>query len=105
MGRDYDAAADEARDVGVIDPYHVDREQIRNQLTSFLKVEDTHAAGASKLLNETTRAVMDQEVEGPSGETVGKRRDLSTWVDTWGNVMYRNRETEQQGKLVDSDDI
>lgn len=105
MAQDYDDAADSARDAGFIDPYHTDPGDVRNQLTAFLKVEDTESSGANRLLNETTKEVMDQVVRRDDGATAGRRGNITTWTDTWGNVMYQHKNTGTRKKLVDSSEL
>lgn len=105
MARDYSEAADNAVEAGFIDPYHVDTSDIRANLTNFLKVEDTTSTEAQRLLRETTEAVMDQEVRRDDGATAGLRRNLTTWTDVHGNVMYQHKVTGTRKKLVDSSDL
>lgn len=52
-------------------------------------------------LDAFEEAVGRQTVRDDSGKVAGRRENLSTWVDRWGNVMRYNRETGTFKKLID----
>lgn len=104
MPSSYSDAARSARDRGVIDRHSVQQWQVRADLQNYLNVQNPSSGGGRKLLDETTREAMDQRVRGDDGEYVGRRRDLKTWEDRWGNIMARNERTEKTRKLLDSED-
>lgn len=111
MGRSYDEAADAAKDRGVLDPEDVTRQQVQARMQDFLSVEDPNSAGARRLIDEATDSALDQTVTFTSAEgraqgggTLGKRRDVNTYTDRWGNLMGINSRTGTRRKLVDSED-
>lgn len=100
MGRSYDAAAEAARDGGIIDKADVQSWQVRQDMKRFLQTDGDNP-GAKRLLDRTTEAAMGQTLEGRAGETAGKRSELKVWEDTHGNIMYHNSETGERKALVD----
>jgi hypothetical protein len=104
MAQGYDDAAQAARDAGFIGRADVRRQDVRQDLRNFFKVDSPNSTKAQRLLRETTRRIMDDRVQFDDGSLAGRRRNLTTWEDRWGNIMARNVETGTQSKLVDAEE-
>jgi hypothetical protein len=108
MAQGYDDAAEAVEDAGFVDPSDVTEQEVQNRVKDFMSVEDPGAPGAQDLIEETTDRVMDQRVsftsaeDRPTGGTLGKRENLQTWTDRWGNLMGRNERTGTTRKIVDA---
>lgn len=102
MAQSYDEAAAAMDDRGFIDPHHVSRQQVEAQARRFLNVENAASQGAYRLINETTDIIMNQRVNAADGTPMGKRSNITTYTDRWGNLMGRNTETGTRRKLLDS---
>jgi len=104
MARGYDAAAEAARDAGVLEKQDLDDWQVQAQLQNYLQADDSSSRGYQKLIKETTNAAMQQTVRDAYGYTAGKRENITAWEDTHGNIMQHNQNTGNRSKLVDSED-
>jgi len=104
MGRGYDAAAEAARDRGVIEKRDLQEWQVKAQMQKYLQSDKPNSSGYQKLVDKTTEAAMNQEVRDAYGHNAGKRENITAWEDTHGNIMRHNTETGNRSKLVDSED-
>jgi len=104
VAQGYDAAAEEARDKGVVEKQDMADWQVQTQLKKFLQTDDPDSDGYEKLIEETTEAAMNQEVRDAYGHNAGKRKNVTVWEDTHGNIMQHNTNTGNRSKLVDSED-
>ena len=104
MSRGYDAAAEAARDRGVIEKRDLQNWQVQAQLQKYLQADDSSSDGYQKLVDKTTEAAMNQQVRDAYGHNAGKRKNITAWEDTHGNIMQHNKNTGNRSKLVDSED-
>lgn len=102
MGRDYEGAADHAKDSGVLRPSDVERADVSAKLGRFFSQEDPNSEGARKLVDETTREAMDQMVRAADGSFYAKRGSIKVYEDRWGNIMgQEGSDLSSRSKLVD----
>lgn len=101
----YKAAADRARDAGVIDPHHLSRGEISSQMQRFLDIGESGTTGADELINEAVDRAMNQRVErAKHGTNFAARKNIEyTWTDTHGNLMAQRSDGERAA-IVDKED-
>jgi hypothetical protein len=108
VAQGYDAAAEAARDAGVLEKQDMADWQAQRKLQSYLTADresdDFDEEAYNKLIEETTEAAMNQEVRDAYGHNAGKRKNVTVWEDTHGNIMQHNTNTGNRSKLVDSGD-
>jgi len=106
----YDDAAAAVEREGAIRPEDTTEREIQAKVREFLFIGDEGSDGARTLIDEKTDRVMDTNVGFTTAEgrdstgNLGKRENVSTYTDRWGNVMGINENTGTRRKLIDSED-
>lgn len=110
MPRDYDDLADAMDESDALDPDDVTDREIQSRIRDFANTSDHPPGSESDLLSEVSDRLKEDRVgftsaEGrDTGGNLGKRKNITTWEDRWGNVMGRNTNTGTARKIVDSSD-